>query len=67
MNHIASLETQIEHWPKFRVIFDAENDRQKAYLELNAEKNSIGYNLRADYCSFWRSYLPKLLQDDDGK
>jgi len=66
MNHTASLKTHIEPWPKFRVLFDAKNDRQKAYLELNAEKNTIGYNLRADYCSFWGSYLPKLLLDDDG-
>ena len=67
MNHTASLKTHIEPWPKFRVLFDAKNDRQKAYLELNAEKNTIGYNLRADYCSFWGSYLPNLLLDDDGK
>lgn len=59
-----SMKTYIEPWPKFRVLFDSKNDRQKAYLELNADKNKIGYNLRADYCSFWGSYLPKLLLND---
>lgn len=56
-----TLKTYIEPWPKYRILFDHKNDRQKAYLELNADKNEIKYNLRADYCSFWGSYLPKLM------
>ena len=59
-----SLNTHIEPWPKYRVLLDSTNDKQKAYLELNADKNTIGYNLRSDFCSFWGSYIPKLMLDE---
>ena len=57
----SSLKQDIDHWPKFQVMFSSLNDTQRAFLHLDAKKIEVGYNLRAEYCSFWSSYLPNLM------
>lgn len=64
--NLESVATQtllqpIEYWPKYQVQFNSKNDDQRAHMTLNSEKIQVGYNLRADYCAFWGSFLPKLI------
>jgi len=56
-----TMQQEIEDWPKYVLKFDHENDEQRAYLDLNADEIRLGYNFRAEYCSFWGSYLPSLM------
>ncbi|RMZ96447.1 acetylcholinesterase type 1 [Brachionus plicatilis] len=56
-----TLLQPIEYWPKYQVHFDPKDNNQRAHLTLNSEKVEIGYNLRAEYCAFWGSFLPKLI------
>lgn len=56
-----TMRQKIEHWPKYEVKFDNERDEQRAFLILNANKIEVDYNFRAEYCSFWGSYLPSLV------
>lgn len=51
----------IESWPKYRILNNHYDDYQRAYIILNSDKIDIGYNLRAEYCTFWGSFLPKLI------
>ena len=56
----SSLLNFIYEWPKFKVLNNSNNDLQRAYIILKANKLQIGYNLRAEYCSFLNSYLPNI-------
>ncbi len=56
-----TLNQFIETWPKYQISANKENDYQRAYINLNTEKIFIDYNLRAEYCTFWGSYLPNLV------
>ena len=56
-----TLDQKIEPWPKFKLIKNATNDEQKAYLILNSKEITVGFNLRAEYCAFWNSFLPNLV------
>lgn len=51
----------IEYWPKYRILSKAHKDEQRAYLVLNSNGVSIDYNLRAEYCAFWGSFIPSLI------
>ncbi len=63
-----TLAQYIEPWPKFELFSSADSnlntDEQRAYLILNANKLEIGYNLRAEYCAFWGSFLPNLVMSE---
>jgi hypothetical protein len=64
-----TLAQYIEPWPKFELFSSADaanlnTDEQRAYLILNANKLEIGYNLRAEYCAFWGSFLPNLVMSE---
>lgn len=59
-----TLKQSIEYWPKYEIYFNPLNDTQRAYLILDADKIEVNYNLRADYCSFWNSYLPNLMLNE---
>lgn len=50
----------LEYWPKYNIEKNSLNDTQKAYLNLNADKISQGFNLRVEYCTFWGSFIPNL-------
>lgn len=50
-----------EYWPKYKVDMNPYSDEQRAYLELNSHKVTVGYNLRAEYCAFWGNLLPTLM------
>jgi len=56
-----TMRQEIEPWPKYVLKYDSENDEQRAFLELNADEIRLGHNFRAEYCSFWGSYLPSLM------
>lgn len=56
-----TMRQKIEHWPKYEVKFDNKRDEQRAFLILNANKIEVDHNFRAEYCSFWGSYLPSLV------
>ncbi|CAF0719879.1 unnamed protein product [Brachionus calyciflorus] len=56
-----TLMQPIEHWPKYEIQVNPNDDRQRAYITLNSEKIEVGYNLRAEYCAFWGSFLPNLI------
>lgn len=56
-----TLAQYIEPWPKYRILMDPNNDNQRAHIILNSDKIEIGYNLRAEYCAFWGSFLPNLI------
>ena len=56
-----TLAQYIEPWPKFELMQNANSDDQRAHLVLNSNKLEIGYNLRAEYCAFWGSFLPNLV------
>lgn len=56
-----TLNQYIEPWPKYRIVPSPDNDFQRAYLILNSEKIDVSYNLRAEYCTFWGSFLPTLI------
>ena len=51
----------IETWPKYRILNNQYDDYQRAYFTLNSENSDVNYNLRAEYCTFWGSFLPKLI------
>jgi acetylcholinesterase len=51
----------IETWPKYRILNNQYDDYQRAYIILNSDKVEVDYNLRAEYCTFWGSFLPKLI------
>jgi acetylcholinesterase len=51
----------IEPWPKYQIFTNPYQDHQRAYLILNADQVRHDYNIRAEYCTFWGSYLPKLI------
>ena len=59
-----TLKQPIENWPKYEIIFSSQNDTQRAYIVLDANKIEVDYNLRADYCSFWNSYIPNLMLNE---
>lgn len=59
-----TLKQPIENWPKYEIIFSSQNDTQRAYIVLDADKIEVDYNLRADYCSFWNSYIPNLMLNE---
>jgi acetylcholinesterase len=59
-----TLSQYIEPWPKFKVIKNSTYDQHRAYLNLNSKEISIGYNLRAEYCAFWGSFLPNLVLNE---
>lgn len=63
-NHTVLTQTfmqKIEYWPKYVLNMNPHNDYQRAYLNLNSEKVYVGYNLRAEYCAFWGTFLPTLM------
>lgn len=51
----------IEYWPKYRIVSNPNDDAQRAYLVLNSVGVTIDYNLRAEYCAFWGSFIPSLV------
>ena len=60
----SNLSTQtsmqyIETWPKYQILKD--KDKQRAFLRLDAAGVTVDYNIRAEYCTFWGSYLPHLI------
>ena len=63
-----TLAQYIEPWPKFELFSSADSnlnsEEQRAYLILNSNKLEIGYNLRAEYCAFWGSFLPNLVMSE---
>lgn len=50
-----------EFWPKYKIDMNPYSDEQRAYLTLNSRKVEVGYNLRAEYCAFWGTFLPTLM------
>jgi acetylcholinesterase len=56
-----TLSQRIEEWPRYEIKFNIERDQQRAYLILDAKGISSNYNIRAEYCSFWGSFLPNLV------
>ena len=57
-----TLNQQTESWPKYQILTtNKEDDYQRAYLNLNSEKVFVDFNLRAEYCTFWGSFLPNLV------
>jgi hypothetical protein len=56
-----TLNQQAESWPKYQILANKEDDYQRAYLNLNSEKVFVDFNLRAEYCTFWGSFLPNLV------
>ena len=59
-----TLRQYTEHWPKFKVLKNSTLDEQRAYLILNADEVGVGFNLRAEYCAFWGSFLPNLVLNE---
>ncbi len=59
-----TMRESIEYWPKYDVFFDDKDDRQRAYLILDANKIEVDHNFRSEYCSFWGSYLPNLILNE---
>lgn len=60
----SQTQTQLqraEYWPKYRIDMNPYSDEQRAYLELNSNRVKVGYNLRAEYCAFWGTFLPTLM------
>ncbi|CAF0707338.1 unnamed protein product [Brachionus calyciflorus] len=57
----SKLNQIIEYWPKYQIAQNPDNDSQRAYIDLNSEKIKISYNLRAEYCTFWGSFIPTLV------
>ena len=61
-SHInTTFKQNIERWPKYEILFNSSHNYQKAYLILDANKIEIKYNLRAEYCGFWGTYLPNIM------
>lgn len=59
---MTQTQSQIaEFWPKYKIDMNPYSDEQRAYLELNSRKVEVGYNLRAEYCAFWGTFLPTLM------
>ena len=53
--------SQLEHWPKYQVLFNSTHNHQKAYLILDANHIEVKHNLRAEYCAFWGSLITNIL------
>ncbi len=63
-NPTKTLKQQIEPWPLHKVSKnDAEADKLRAFLNLNAEKVVTDFHLRAEYCAFWNELIPSLIQE----
>jgi acetylcholinesterase len=52
------FEFNLEDWPKYQIV--ANSDKQRAFLIMSSDMLKVDYNLRADYCEFWNSYLPSI-------
>ena len=64
LNHRINTQTLnqfIDTWPKYSIVSNSVEDYQRAYIVLNSEKVYVDYNLRAEYCTFWGSFLPNLV------
>lgn len=51
----------IEYWPKYRIVNNPNDDAQRAFIVLSSYGVTIDYNLRAEYCAFWGSFIPSLV------
>jgi hypothetical protein len=59
-----STDTQnqiIEYWPKYEIHANPDDDYQRAYISFNDKGVDVGYNIRAEYCSFWGHFIPQLI------
>ena len=53
-----TLNQSIEFWPVYKLGMNT--DKERIHMRLDAYESEVGYNLRAEYCSFWGKFLTEI-------